>query len=126
MIGLFTIITLINPVIKYITNNEFEQDVKNIFDEFTVTASTNYDKIDLVKEQFITNIKNDIVNKCEIKNLTVKDIHINVNKEYKILKINILIKKMEGNMSDLNKIVDEIIKEYKIEYSQIEVTEEGI
>ena len=126
LIGLLTIVTILNPAIKFITNNEFENNISEIFEEYTISTSTNYDNVDLVKNQFENTIKNDIVNRFKSKDIKVKNVYLKVSDEYLIENITINILKKEESMLDINKIIDDIVKEYDIEYSDIEIIEEGI
>ena len=125
LIGLLTIVTILSPAIKYITNDEFENNITEAFEEFTVTTSSNYDNVNLVKEQFENNLKDDIISRFKSIKIKVNNIFIKVSEEYVIEYININIDKKEESMLDINKIIDDIVSEYEIEYSNIEVIEEA-
>ena len=124
LIGLLTIVTILSPVLKYITNNEFENNITQAFEEFTITTSSNYDSGNLVKLQFEKKIKDDIINRFKIKNVKVNNIYLKISDEYIIEHINININKKEEVMLDINKIIDDIVSEYNIEYADIELIEE--
>lgn len=124
LIGLLTIITIINPVIKYVTDVDFDKDINKAFEEFTITTSSNYDKVNLVKDEFKNNLENDIKSKFLKSNIIIKDVFINCSDEYVIEKISIYVTKEESKMVDINEVIDQIIEEYKIEYSRIEVVRE--
>lgn len=126
LIGLLTIVTIIDPVISYVSNGEFSTVLEKSFEGFSVTASSDKDLVNdnIVKDRVITSMKNDIKDRLNNK---VKDIYILMTDEYETQKISITLDEREGeiDIDSLDEIVDSIIKEYEIDYSQIEIIKEN-
>lgn len=125
LIGLLAIVTIIDPVISYVTNENFASALEESFEGFSVSASSDVvvSSDDIVKEQVLTSMKLDINEKFDN---TLKDVYIIMTDEYETEKISIVLdEKEEIDIDSLNEIVDSIILEYEIDYSKIEVIKEG-
>lgn len=125
LIGLLAIVTIIDPVISYVTNENFASALEESFEGFSVSASSDVvvSSDDIVKEQVLTAMKLDINEKFDN---TLKDVYIIMTDEYETEKISIVLdEKEEIDIDSLNEIVDSIILEYEIDYSKIEVIKEG-
>ena len=83
---------------------------------------------ELVKAQFIQNLKSDVMFKLAHKDIVVNNINIVVDDDYNVTKIELNIAKLDNEKTDLgsvNEVVGYINSEYDIDYSKISVVEEG-
>lgn len=133
LIGIITVITVISPVVDLLKNGNVENSISQILSNVEGnqdTISVNSDglentKNELVKVQFVENLKSDIMFKLADKKVQVNDINIIIDDEYNITKVEIKIAKNEDrNINNINEIVSYINSEYDIDYSKITITEE--
>jgi len=136
LVGIIMIITIISPVVNLLRNENVEDGINQVIaniDEYKLDNSINHESFkeaneDTIKNQMITSLKQDIKIKLNNKNIEVNDIQIYLEDDYTIKKINLEIKNLNNSnisFSDLNSIIKYINEEYEIDYSKIEVIEEG-
>lgn len=136
LIGIITVITIISPVVDLLKNPDIENSVLNILSNMSQDGeviSVNSDgleddKNELVKAQFIDNLKSDVMFKLAHKDIEVNNISIVIDNDYNITKMEIKVAKIDKqkvNISSVNEIVSYINSEYDIDYSKITVVEEG-
>lgn len=133
LMGILMILTVISPVIHFLKNENMENGIQEVlanFDNYEQGEEKEYDLSteDLVKEQMIENIKTSIIQKLEAKGIQTKEVLVYLEENYDVKKVSVTIKNL--NQSDLlfqnlNHIVQYIHEEYEIDYSKIEVVEEG-
>ena len=74
------------------------------------------------------NYYSEIKNKLSENNIVVSDVKVYLEENYDIKKITVKVGNLNGNnttFSNLNSVIKYINKEYEIDYSKIEVIEEG-
>lgn len=136
LVGIIIVISVISPVINFLKNENVEDGVNQVIsniDKFK-SEDINIDEKgreaneELIKSQVIGNIKNDINQKLEQKDIESKNIDVYLEDNYEVKKIRIHIEKLDEDVTKfktLNDIVTYISDNYKIEYEKIEVVEEG-
>lgn len=136
LIGIIMIITVISPVVDLLKTEDVEGGINQVLaniDEYKIEGNTSEEEYkeaneNTIKNQIILGLKEDIKEKLLKKNINVKDIQIYLEDNYDIKKINIEISNLNSNnilFSDLNSVIKYINEEYEIDYSKIEVIEEG-
>lgn len=136
LIGIIMIITVISPVVDVLKNENIEEGLNQVLaniDSYKIDDSTDGEKYkeaneDTIKNQVILVLKEDIKNKLSEKNIKVNNVQVYLEENYNIKKISLNINNLENNnilFSDLNSVIKYINEEYGIEYSKIEVIEEG-
>ena len=136
LIGIITVINLIAPAVNLLKNEKVEQGVSQVIADISETNNENiidenkYSKKndEVVRKTFAENFKKDITYKLEQKGITVNTIDIFLTEQYNVEKIKINIQKIDtakSSLSDVNNVVKYINEEYDIEYTKIEVVEEG-
>ena len=133
LIGIITVITIISPVVDLLKKQDIKESIADVISSFNtndVTVSVNSSDLEekktgLVKVQFIDSIKQDIKDKLESKNITVKSINVSVDDNYDITKLEIKILKSKNGIVSVNEIVKYLNNEYGIDYSKISIVEEG-
>lgn len=133
LIGIITVITIISPVVDLLKKQDIKESIADVLSSFNtndVTVSVNSSDLEekktgLVKVQFIDSIKQDIKDKLESKNITVKSINVSVDDNYDITKLEIKILKSKNGIVSVNEIVKYLNNEYGIDYSKISIVEEG-
>lgn len=136
LIGIITVINLIAPAVNLLKNENVEQGVSQVIADISETNNENiidenkYSKKndEVVRKTFAENFKKDITYKLEQKGITVNTIDIFLTEQYNVEKIKINIQKIDtakSSLSDVNNVVKYINEEYDIEYTKIEVVEEG-
>lgn len=136
LIGIIMIITVISPVVDLLKNENIEDGINQVLaniDSYKIEESVNDETYkeaneNTIKNQVILEIKEDIKNKLSEKNIEVNDVKIYLEENYEIKKISLNIDNLNNDsmlFSDLNSVIKYINEEYKIDYSKIEVIEEG-
>lgn len=136
LIGIITVINLIAPAVNLLKNEKVEQGVSEVIANISETNNENmideneYSKKndEVVRKTFAENFKKDITYKLEQKGIIVNTIDIFLTEQYNVEKIKINIQKIDtakSSLSDVNNVVKYINEEYDIEYTKIEVVEEG-
>lgn len=133
LIGIITVITIISPVVDLLKKQDIKESIADVLSSFNTndaTVSVNSSDLEekktgLVKVQFIDSIKQDIKDKLESKNITVKSINVSVDDNYDITKLEIKILKSKNGIVSVNEIVKYLNNEYGIDYSKISIVEEG-
>lgn len=136
LVGIITVITILSPIVDILKNTDVEQSVSNVLssismddDAITVNSEGLEDKKnELLKIQFIDNLKSDIMVKLKEKSVEVENINISIDDEYNITKFELKIAKIDTqktSINSVNEIVGYINNEYDIDYSKISVIEEG-
>ena len=136
LIGIVTVITIVSPIVDVLKTGNVSSSISSVLDsmssnEDTITVNSDglQDKQnELLKVQFIENLKSDVMFKLAHKDVVVNSINISVDDDYNITKIEVKIAKINVEKTSLNS-VNEVIKyinsEYDIDYSKISVIEEG-
>lgn len=136
LIGIVTVITIVSPIVDVLKTGNVSSSISSVLDsmssnEDTITVNSDglQDKQnELLKVQFIENLKSDVMFKLAHKDVEVNSINISVDDDYNITKIEVKIAKINIEKTSLNS-VNEVIKyinsEYDIDYSKISVIEEG-
>lgn len=132
LIGIITVITIISPVVDLLKKQDIKESIADVLSSFNTndaTVSVNSSDLEekktgLVKVQFIDSIKQDIKDKLESKNITVKSINVSVDDNYDITKLEIKILKSKNGIVSVNEIVKYLNNEYGIDYSKISIVEE--
>lgn len=136
LIGIITIITIISPVVDVLKNKNVEESISDVLFSIenngkviSVNSNGLEDRRDeLVKMQFIDNLKSDVMFKLADKKIIVNNVNVSIDDEFNIKRININIAKIDQSKTSVNSI-SEIIKylnaEYDIDSSKITVIEEG-
>lgn len=136
LIGIVTVITIVSPIVDVFKTGNVSSSISSVLDsmssnEDTITVNSDglQDKQnELLKVQFIENLKSDVMFKLAHKDVVVNSINISVDDDYNITKIEVKIAKINVEKTSLNS-VNEVIKyinsEYDIDYSKISVIEEG-
>ena len=137
LIGIIMIITVISPVVNLMKNETLESGINEVLaniDSYGVESNVNRNyeykeaNDNTVKNQVILGMQNDITNKLKEKNINVSNVDVYLEDDYDIKKIILNIKNLNndnGLFLDLNSVVKYITEEYGIEYSKVEVIEEG-
>lgn len=136
LIGIITVITIVSPVVDILKNGNVSDSISSMIksisdneDVITVNSDGLEDKKkELLKMQFIENLKSDVMFKLAHKDIEVNNINIVVDDDYNIKRIELKISKIDGektNLGSVNEIVKYINSEYDIDYSKIIVVEEG-
>lgn len=133
LIGIITVITIISPVVDLLKKQDVKESIANVLSSFNTndaaisvnSSDLEEKKTGLVKVQFIDSIKQDIKDKLESKNITVKSINVSVDDNYDITKLEIKILKSKTGIVSVNEIVKYVNNEYGIDYSKISIVEEG-
>ena len=136
LVGIIMIISVISPVINLLKNENIEDSVNQVIsniDAYKIEDDESDYKLkeaneELIKDQVISNIKNDIVQKLNEKGIKTKNIEVYLEDNYEVKKIRINIESLNKDstmFSNLNKIVTYISENYQINYEKIEVVEEG-
>ena len=136
LIGIVTVITIVSPIVDVLKTGNVNSSISSVLDsmssnEDTITVNSDglQDKQnELLKVQFIENLKSDVMFKLAHKDVVVNSINISVDDDYNVTKIEVKIAKINVEKTSLNS-VNEVIKyinsEYDIDYSKISVIEEG-
>ena len=136
LIGIVTVITIVSPIVDVLKTGNVNNSISSVLDsmssnEDTITVNSDglQDKQnELLKVQFIENLKSDVMFKLAHKDVEVNSINISVDDDYNVTKIEVKIAKINIEKTSLNS-VNEVIKyinsEYDIDYSKISVIEEG-
>lgn len=133
LIGIITVITIISPVVDLLKKQDIKESITDVLSSFNTndaaisvnSSDLEEKKTGLVKVQFIDSIKQDIKDKLESKNITVKSINVSVDDNYDITKLEIKILKSKIGIVSVNEIVKYVNNEYGIDYSKISIVEEG-
>ena len=133
LIGIITVITIISPVVDLLKKQDIKESIADVLSSFNTndaavsvnSSDLEEKKTGLVKVQFIDSIKQDIKDKLESKNITVKSINVSVDDNYDITKLEIKILKSKNGIVSVNEIVKYLNNEYGIDYSKISIVEEG-
>lgn len=133
LIGIITVITIISPVVDLLKKQDIKESIADVLSSFNTndaaisvnSSDLEEKKTGLVKVQFIDSIKQDIKDKLESKNITVKSINVSVDDNYDITKLEIKITKSKTGIVSVNEIVKYVNNEYGIDYSKISIVEEG-
>ena len=136
LVGIITVITILSPIVDILTKSDVEESISNVLssinmenDAITVNSEGLEDKKnELLKIQFIDNLKSDITTKLKEKSVKTKNINVSVDEGYNITKLELKIEKLDKekvNINSVNQIVGYINNEYSIDYSKISVIEEG-
>lgn len=136
LIGIVTVITIVSPIVDVLKTGNVSSSISSVLDsmssnEDTITVNSDGlqdEQNELLKVQFIENLKSDIMFKLAHKDVVVNSINISVDDDYNVTKIEVKIAKINVEKTSLNS-VNEVIKyinsEYDIDYSKISVIEEG-
>lgn len=136
LIGIVTVITIVSPIVDVLKTGNVSSSISSVLDsmssnEDTITVNSDGlqdEQNELLKVQFIENLKSDVMFKLAHKDVVVNSINISVDDDYNITKIEVKIAKINVEKTSLNS-VNEVIKyinsEYDIDYSKISVIEEG-
>lgn len=136
LIGIITVITILSPVVDLLKSKNVEESISDVLFSIenngkviSVNSNGLEDRRDeLVKMQFIDNLKSDVMFKLADKKIVVNNVNVSIDEEFNIKKININIAKIDQSKTSVNSI-SEIIKylnaEYDIDSSKITVIEEG-
>ena len=136
LIGIIMIITVISPVANLLENKDMEGSINEVManiDKYSISDEGSYNEYkeaneDIIKKQVKFSIESEIKNKLSENNIVVSDIKVYLEENYDIKKITVKINNLNGNnttFSNLNSVIKYINKEYQIDYSKIEVIEEG-
>lgn len=136
LIGIIMIITVISPLTNLLEYESLENGVNQVLaniDEYKADEDISGNEYkeaneNTIKNQVILGIKEDIKLKLNEKSINVNDIEVYLEDDYSIKKITIEIKNINSDnilFSDLNSVIKYINEEYKVDYSKIEVIEEG-
>ena len=133
LIGIITVITIISTVVDSLKKQDIKESIADVLSSFNTndaavsvnSSDLEEKKTGLVKVQFIDSIKQDIKDKLESKNITVKSINVSVDDNYDITKLEIKILKSKNGIVSVNEIVKYLNNEYGIDYSKISIVEEG-
>ena len=136
LIGIVTVITIVSPIVDVLKTGNVSSSISTVLDSMSSnedTITVNSDALqdkqnELLKVQFIENLKSDVMFKLAHKDVVVNSINISVDDDYNVTKIEVKIAKINVEKTSLNS-VNEVIKyinsEYDIDYSKISVIEEG-
>lgn len=136
LIGIITVITILSPVVDLLKSKNVEESISDVLFSIenngkviSVNSNGLEDRRDeLVKMQFIDNLKSDVMFKLANKKIIVNNVNVSIDEEFNIKRININIAKIDQSKTSVNSI-SEIIKylnaEYDIDSSKITVIEEG-
>ena len=113
LIGIITVITIISPVVDLLKKQDIKESIADVLSSFNTndaaisvnSSDLEEKKTGLVKVQFIDSIKQDIKDKLESKNITVTSIHVSVDDNYDITKLEIKILKSKTGIVSVNEIV---------------------
>ena len=136
LIGIVTVITIVSPIVDVLKTGNVSSSISSVLDsmssnEDTITVNSDglQDKQnELLKVQFIENLKSDVMFKLAHKDVVVNSINISVDDDYNITKIEVKIAKInveKTSLNSINEVVKYINSEYDIDYSKISVIEEG-
>lgn len=136
LIGIVTVITIVSPIVDVLKIGNVSSSISSVLDsmssnEDTITVNSDglQDKQnELLKVQFIENLKSDVMFKLAHKDVEVNSINISVDDDYNITKIEVKIAKInveKTSLNSVNEVVKYINSEYDIDYSKISVIEEG-
>lgn len=136
LIGIVTVITIVSPIVDVLKTGNVSSSISSVLDsmssnEDTITVNSDglQDKQnELLKVQFIENLKSDIMFKLAHKDVVVNSINISVDDDYNVTKIEVKIAKInveKTSLNSVNEVVKYINSEYDIDYSKISVIEEG-
>ena len=136
LIGIVTVITIVSPIVDVLKTGNVSSSISSVLDsmssnEDTITVNSDglQDKQnELLKVQFIENLKSDIMFKLAHKDVVVNSINISVDDDYNVTKIELKIAKInveKTSLNSINEVVKYINSEYDIDYSKISVIEEG-
>lgn len=136
LIGIITVITIISPVVDMLKKGNIQSSISEVLSKFSNnsdTISVNSDGLEsqknqLIKIQFIQNLKSDVMLKLAEKNIVVNDINIVIDDDYNITKMEIKIAKIDNKNASINSVsqmISYINTQYDIDYSKITVVEEG-
>ncbi len=136
LIGIVTVITIVSPIVDVLKTGNVSSSISSVLDsmssnEDTITVNSDglQDKQnELLKVQFIENLKSDVMFKLAHKDVEVNSINISVDDDYNITKIEVKIAKInveKTSLNSVNEVVKYINSEYDIDYSKISVIEEG-
>lgn len=136
LIGIVTVITIVSPIVDVLKTGNVSSSISSVLDsmssnEDTITVNSDglQDKQnELLKVQFIENLKSDVMFKLAHKDVEVNSINISVDDDYNVTKIEVKIAKInveKTSLNSVNEVVKYINSEYDIDYSKISVIEEG-
>lgn len=130
VIGIFILFNIVSPIIDKVSNGKFDiSSIINIEKYIDIEKDTTVSKkLDVsnnsnIKNVYISNLKQEIKNRIESKNYTVKYINIELenNDEYKIKSIELTVNKKEENKEE-NKKEDNNIKVEIEQINKIEIS----
>src|SRR5574344_1773803 len=130
LIGIITVITIISPVVDMLKKGNIQSSISEVLSKFSNnsdTISVNSDGLEsqknqLIKIQFIQNVKSDVMLKLAEKNIVVNDINIVIDNDYNITKMEIKIAKIDNKNASINSVsqmISYINTQYDIDYSKI-------
>lgn len=136
LIGIVTVITIVSPIVDVLKTGDVSSSISSVLDSMTSnedTITVNSDGLqdkqnELLKVQFIENLKSDVMFKLAHKDVEVNSINISVDDDYNVTKIELKIAKInveKTSLNSINEVVKYINSEYDIDYSKISVIEEG-
>lgn len=136
LIGIVTVITIVSPVIDVLENGNVKESISGVLDNISgnedvvIVSSDSIEnkQSELVKIQFIDNLKSDIMFKLAHKDVQVNNINVVIDDNYNITNIELKIAKLDTkktNLDSVNEVVMYINSEYDIDYFKISVIEEG-
>lgn len=136
LIGIVTIITVISPVVNLLKNESVEESVSQVIANISnenIESEINSEEYtkkaeETIRQTFALNMKSDIKSKLEEKGIIVKTIDMFLTEQYNVEKIEICIGKINMEASSLDNVtsvVKYINEQYDLEFSKIEVIEEG-
>lgn len=137
LVGIVTVVTIISPIVDVLKNTDVKESISSILSSISVdneeTITVNSQSLqeknnELLKMQFIDNLKSDVMFKLSEEGIEVNNINISINDEYEITKLEIKLPKLDTEKSSIksvNEIVRYINTQYDIDYSKISVIEEG-
>lgn len=134
--GIIMIITVISPIVNLLKNEKIEDGINQVLSNIdSYKIDENVGKEDYktanentIKNQVILKLKNDIKNKLDEKNIKLNNVEVFLEENYEIRKISLNINNLNKDsilFSNLNSVIKYINEEYKVDYSKIEVIEEG-
>lgn len=136
LIGIVTVITIVSPIVDVLKTGDVSSSISSVLNSMTSnedTITVNSDGLqdkqkELLKVQFIENLKSDVMFKLAHKDVEVNSINISVDDDYNVTKIELKIAKInveKTSLNSINEVVKYINSEYDIDYSKISVIEEG-
>lgn len=136
LIGIVTIITMVSPVINLLKNQDVEESVSQVIanisnesEESNINTEEYQEKNEeTLRQTFAQNMKNDIKSKLEEKGVVVRTIDMFLTEQYNVEKLEICIDKInteQASLDNVTSVVKYINEQYDLDFSKIEVIEEG-